>query len=213
MAWKDNRPKPVIGLIGGIGSGKSAIAAMFAAEGCAVIDSDRLSHEILQSAEVKEALRQWLGDRVFNPQGQVIRAALGKIVFNDAEQLARLNQIIHPREEQRRRGQVEQAMNDPACKAVILDTPLLLEVGLNRECDTLVFVETPLEIRQQRVQSTRGWDADELSRREKIQIPLDKKAQVADYCINNSGDQAASQRQVLQILSHLLSKPNGRPDG
>lgn len=207
MTWKDNRTKPVIGLLGGIGSGKSAIAGMFAAEGCVVVDSDKLSHEILQSSEIKAELRLWLGDSIFDSQGNVIRAALGQIVFKNAEQLARLNQLIHPREEQRRRALMQHAMNNGACKAVVWDTPLLLELGLNRECDVLVFVDTPLEIRLERVKITRGWTPDELSRREKIQIPLDKKAQVADYCINNSGDQAASQHQVHQILSLLLSKP------
>ena len=77
MSWKQNRSKPLIGLLGGLGSGKSAVAAMFAREGCAVIDSDKLSHEILQSAEMKRELRAWLGDTVFDEAGNVVRGGGG----------------------------------------------------------------------------------------------------------------------------------------
>jgi len=209
MAWKQNRSKPLIGILGGIGSGKSAVAAMFAREGCAVVDSDKLSHEILQSDEVKEELRAWLGAKVFDQAGNVVRAAVGKIVFNNPQQLARLNQLIHPREEENRRALMAKALAAPGYKAIVWDTPLLMEVGLHRDCDALVFVKVPTPIRQERVKNGRGWGAEELTRREKMQIPLDKKAQVADYYIDNSGDQAASERQVHEVLSHLLSKPNG----
>jgi dephospho-CoA kinase len=209
MPWKHDRPLPVIGLIGGIGSGKSAIAAMFAGAGCAVIDSDKLVHQILQSDEVKSELQEWLGAGILDGAGNVDRRAVGRIVFGDAAKLARLNQIIHPREQREREAQMMRLMAEGCYRAIILDTPLLLEVGLNRECDALIFIEVPHEIRADRVKKARGWGPTELDQREKMQIPLDKKADVADYCIDNSGDQATSQRQVLQVLSHLLSKLNG----
>jgi dephospho-CoA kinase len=82
---------------------------------------------------------------------------------------------------------------------------LLLEAGLDRDCDAIVYVKVPVEMRQKRVEKERGWGAEELARRENSQIPLDKKASVADYCIDNSGDEAASLTQVHQVLSHLLS--------
>ncbi|HVT80068.1 MAG TPA: dephospho-CoA kinase [Phycisphaerae bacterium] len=208
MPWKQDRSKPLIGIIGGIGSGKSAVAAMFAEEGCAVIDSDQLSHAILQSEEVKKELRGWLGKGVFDVKNEVIRAAVGRIVFSDPKQLARLNQLIHPREEAERKALMEKALRDSAFKAIVWDTPLLVEVGLHRDCDAVVFVRVSPEIRQERVKG-RGWSTEELLRREKMQIPLDKKAEVADYCIDNNGDQAASRRQVHEVLSHLLSKPQG----
>ncbi len=209
MPWKHNRPIPVIGLVGGIGSGKSAIAAMFAAAGCAVIDSDKLVHQILQSAAVKSELQQWLGAAIVDGAGNVDRRAIGKIVFGDPAKLARLNQIIHPREQRERDAQMAQLLTECRYQAIIWDTPLLLEVGLNRECDALIFIQVSHEIRLERVKKSRGWGPQELDQREKMQIPLDKKADIADYCIDNSGDQAASQRQVLEVLSHLLSKPSG----
>src|ERR1051325_6639669 len=97
MAWKHGRSKPVIGLLGGIGSGKSAIARLFVREGCAVIDSDALSHEILQTPEVQAELRAWLGDEIFDTAGLVSRKAVAARVFQQPEKLQRLNGIIHPR--------------------------------------------------------------------------------------------------------------------
>jgi dephospho-CoA kinase len=209
MPWKHDRPIPVIGLVGGIGSGKSAVAAMFAAEGCAVIDSDKLVHEILQRTEVKAELQAGFGNAILDGAGNIDRRTLGKIVFSDPAKLARLNEIIHPLERQGREMMMAQILTENRYKAVVWDTPLLIEVGLNRECDVLIFVEVPHEIRAERVKKTRGWSPQELDLREKMQIPLDKKADVADYCVDNSGDQAASQRQVHHVLSRLLSKSNG----
>jgi dephospho-CoA kinase len=90
-------------------------------------------------------------------------------------------------------------------KAIVFDAPLLVEAGLDRECDVVVFVEAPEGVRLARVGKSRGWGREELEKREKLQIGLDKKAQVADYCIDNSGDEAASLLQVQRVLSHLFS--------
>jgi dephospho-CoA kinase len=95
-------------------------------------------------------------------------------------------------------------MQDPGVKAVVWDTPLLLETGLDRECDVVVFVNVPREIRLERIKRNRGWTAEEVARREKSQIGLDKKAAIADYCINNSGDEVASLHQVQRVLSNLF---------
>jgi dephospho-CoA kinase len=196
---------PVIGILGGIGSGKSAIARMFAREGCAVIDSDAVAHEVLQTPEVKGELRAWLGDGIFTPDGRVDRKALGHIVFSDPAARERLNGLIHPRVAERRNTAMSQYLRK-AVPAIIWDTPLLMETGLHRECDVLVFVEVPYPTRLERVQTSRGWSDRELGLREKSQIPLDKKAAIADYCIDNSGDEVATISQVRRVLSQLSPK-------
>jgi dephospho-CoA kinase len=206
MHWKFGRSKPVIGIIGGIGCGKSAVAAMFAREGCAVIDSDALAHEVLESEEVKAALRAWLGEAVFADDRRVSRKTLGELVFADAEKLKRLNSLVHPRIGRRRDELMTKYLADPGVKAIVWDTPLLVEVGLDRECDAVVFIKTSREVREARVRQRRGWSAAELEKREKSQIGLDKKAAIADYCIDNSGDEVASVLQVQRVLSHLFSK-------
>jgi len=205
MPWKHHRAKPVIGIIGGIGSGKSTVSRLFAAEGCAVIDSDALSHEILQTPEVRAYLREWLGPAVFDADGSVSRKHLGQLVFSDPAQLRRLNNLLHPKIAQRRAELMQIYLADPAIKAIVWDSPLLLESKLDRDCDALVFVSATDEIRLKRVAATRGWTAAELRRREKLQFSLDNKAKIADYYIDNSGEQASSLRQVQQVLSHLLA--------
>lgn len=204
MAWKFGRSKPVIGLLGGIGSGKSTVAQLFAQEGCAVIDADALSHEILQSPAMQAELRKWLGDGIFDAAGHVSRKALGSLVFRDSAKLDHLNGIIHPRVGQRRDELMAAYLNNPQIKAIVWDTPLLMEVGLDRECDIITFISVPLDVRRQRVSCTRHWAPGELERREKLQIALDKKAALADYDIDNSGDEVASLRQVQRVLSHLF---------
>lgn len=204
MAFKHGRAKPVIGLIGGIGAGKSSVAALFAKHGCAVIDSDALAHDALQTAPVKRELLAWLGEAILEADGSVSRRAVGRIVFGDPVKLERLNALIHPLVHQRRKELMVQYERDPGICAMVWDSPLLLEAGLDRECDGVVYVGAPEEVRMQRLRQSRGWPAEELRRREKLQIPLDKKALVADYCIDNGGDKAASEDQVLRVLSLFM---------
>jgi dephospho-CoA kinase len=203
--WKHNRPKPVIGLAGGIGSGKSTIARLLASEGCAIIDSDALSHEAIQSPEIKAALLPWLGDEILNPDGSVNRKAVAHQIFSDPAKTKRLTDLIHPKVDQNREELMARYMADPAIKGIVWDSPLLLEAGLNRECDAVVFIKVPREIRLKRLHESRGWSPQELDKRENLQFSLDKKAQLADYCIDNSGDQASTLRLVQRVLSQLLA--------
>ena len=203
MPWKHQRTKPVIGIIGGIGAGKSTIARLFAQEGCAVIDSDALAHQVLQTPAVKDQIRQWLGPALFSSDSSVDRKALGHLVFANQALRETLNGIIHPRVGELRAQAMTQLLADPQVKAIIWDSPLLVESGLHRECDAVVYIDATQTIRQARVQKSRGWTPNELAQREKSQIPLDKKANIADYCIDNSGDEVASLSQVRQVLSQL----------
>ncbi|MGN6371029.1 MAG: dephospho-CoA kinase [Phycisphaerae bacterium] len=205
MPFKHHPTKPVIGLIGGIGSGKSTIARHFASLGCAVIDSDAVAHQVLQSPEVKDLLREWLGDGIFRHDGSVSRRAVAERVFQTPADTQRLNDIIHPRVAQHREKAMAGYLREAGVIAIVWDTPLLLETGLNQECDAVVFVKAPREQRLQRIIASRGWSAAELDRREKLQIPLDKKADIADYCIDNSGDDTSSLRQVQRVLSQILA--------
>ena len=199
-------PKPILGLIGGIGAGKSFIASLFAKHGCAVIDSDALAHEVLQSPPVKQELTDWLGQTILAPDGSVSRRTVGRIVFNDPAKLQRLNALIHPLVNQRRADLMVRYNTDPRISAVVWDSPLLLESGLDREFDAVAYVSAPPEVRMQRLAQSRGWTPDELQRREKLQFPLDKKASVADYYIDNGGDKAASEDQVLRVISQFMKK-------
>ena len=198
--------KPVIGILGGIGSGKSTVARMFASLGCAVIDADELGRIVLRQPAVLQKFREWWGPGVFLPDGQVDRAAVANRVFKDKEQLARLEALVHPRVDQCRTGFHETYQKDPVVKAIIEDSPLLLEKGLDVRCDVLVFVDTKLETRLARVKAKRGWSSDELAKREKLQIGLDIKAQRAQYVVDNNHGEAESLSRVRHVLSQILQE-------
>ena len=191
--------------MGGPGSGKSAVADAFAKLGCAVIDADRLSHQALQADAVKLQVKEQWGDGVFDAQGNIARAALGGIVFANPAALKQLEAIVHPLVHEGRQQQREQHQADPAVIAIVEDCPLLLESELDQSCDRLVFVDTPDDLRLQRVRASRGWDADELQKRDCQQISLDTKRQAADYVISNDQDLAHLHEQVRHVLQSITN--------
>lgn len=190
----------VIGVAGGIGSGKSTVARMFGELGCVVIDSDVEARAALTREDVIAELRGWWGDGVLDAAGAVDRRAVAKIVFADPGERVRLEGLIHPLIAESRDRQIAEARAAGRPGAVI-DAPLLFEAGLDAECDAVVFVDCPWEERLRRVSQTRGWDEPELRRREKAQVPLEEKRRKADYQVVNTGDLAALRRQVSQIFT------------
>lgn len=196
--------QPVIGLLGAPGSGKSTFARALAEAGCAVIDADRLAHEALGEPAVTAVLRRWWGEGVFDRSGKPDRAAIGRIVFEDAQARQKLEGLLHPRVHARREQLRAAARDDRRVRAIVEDMPLLLETGLDDEVDVLVFVDTPREERLKRLADSRGWDAAELDRREKSQSPLDTKRDRADYVIDNrdGADLASQARRLLEELLH-----------
>lgn len=195
-----NRRKPVIGLVGGIGAGKTSVAQLLQALGAAVIDSDRLAHEELACAEVTNLLRQWWGDSILTPTGEVERKAVGAIVFSNPQELSRLEKLLYPRIETRRQAIMAPLEEDEAVLAIVLDAPKLLEAGLGKACDALIFVDAQWSVRVGRVARARGWAEDELRRRENLQRPLEEKRADADYVITNNSDIDALRLQVEQVF-------------
>jgi dephospho-CoA kinase len=204
--------KPVIGIAGGIGSGKSFVAKLFGEAGCAVIDSDAQVRAAYQAPAVKLALREWWGGAVFRPNGEINRAEIARRVFADEAERRRLEALIHPLVATARDKQMEAAANDPQVVAYVWDTPLLFETGLNEKCDAVVFVDAPLEQRLRRVAETRGWDEDELRRRQKLQWPLDRKGQISDHVLTNTADADYARGQVREVLSRILARSSNRPE-
>lgn len=197
--------KPIIGLVGGIGSGKSLVARQLASLGCGVIDADQLARAALeQDPATRAKLVQWWGPKALKPDGQVDRAAVGRIVFDQPLQRRRLEDLLHPLVHAGRRRLRAQFQSDPTIVAIVEDTPLLMEKGLDRECDVIIFVSAPTPQRLQRLALSRGWTAEELARREKTQLPLDIKARRADYVIENSAGEDECLRHVRRVLSQIL---------
>lgn len=203
--------KPIIGITGGIGSGKSFVACLFGKLGCAVIDADAQVREAYDDPQVRQTLRQWWGDSTFKPDGTLDRAFIARRIFNDPDERRRLEGLLHPMVHAARQRQMGILSRDPGTIAFVWDTPLLFEAGLNDQCDAVVFVDAPFEVRLDRVSRGRQWDEAELLRREKLQWPLDKKREIADYIVRNTADAGEARRQVRAVLSRILERASHRP--
>jgi len=202
---RSNWNKPIIGLAGGIGSGKTAVARMLEPLGGRVIDFDRLAHAELSEPDVLETLLLWWGASVVSPGGDVDRGAIADIVFNDPAQLQRLEDLLYPRLMKRSEVLLADADAEPGVKAMVLDAPKLFEAGLDRLCDSVIFVDTLMSDRLRRVEQNRGWSELELIRRENRQTPLDQKRANADYVIVNHAGLDELREQVVRVFSSVLN--------
>lgn len=195
---------PVIGLLGGIASGKTTVARMLARLGARVVDADAIGHAALAEPAVRQKVIERWGSEVVGPDGNVDRAALARKVFADPAALAALEAITHPAILAEMRRQVEAARRDGA-PAVVVDAPLLTEAGLAQECDVLAFVECPLETRLARA-AERGWHAEELLRRESLQRPLELKRATARVVIDGSASLETTFLQVQELWQETLAR-------
>ncbi len=197
---------PTIGLAGGIGAGKSTVARMLADLGCVVVDSDALGREALRDPEIRDRLVAWWGKKVLDRSGQIDRGAVARIVFQAPPERRRLEALVHPWIEARRRAAFAAA--PPETPALVIDAPLLLEAGIDRECDAIIFVDAPRGCRLERVRRERGWSEGELARREETQLSLDRKRARAHHVIVNDGDLDALAAEVSRTLQGILrSRP------
>ena len=204
--------KPIIGILGGIGSGKSTVAAEFAKLGCKVIDADKIAHELLDRKDIKEKVVGLFGRDVLDSSKKVDSRKLADIVFTDADKLSSFNKIIHPFvlarvEELIKQYQAEAGtVREPPVQAIVLDMPLLAEVGWAERCDKLIFVDCKRQLRVDRAKKLCFFDENKLKIRENFQISLDKKATISDNTIDNNSGFSALAKQVTDIFSGIKGK-------
>jgi dephospho-CoA kinase len=196
--------KPVVGLLGGVCSGKSAVAKEFAKLGCAVIDADKIAHELLDKGDVKSKIVNSFGEAVLDCNGEIDRKKLAELVFADADKLSLLNKIIHPPVLKRAEELIERYNGQDRIKAIVLDMPLLVEVGWDKRCDMLIFVDCNLQLRVDRARKMGFWGENQLKIREKFQISLDSKVSLADNTIDNNSCFSALAKQVADIFTYIV---------
>ena len=194
--------KPIIGITGGIGAGKSTVARILSELDCFVVDSDDLARQALLDPVVLETLVQWWGREILDPQGQIDRRAVAEIVFTRPTERERLESLVHPWIENRRLALFKTAPD--AAPALVIDAPLLVEVGIDEKCDAVIFVNSDRSLRLDRLTQNRGWSDQELVQREESQMPLDAKRIRADYVIDNDGDLTSLTEQVRQTLHEIV---------
>jgi dephospho-CoA kinase len=195
--------KPIIGILGGIGSGKSTVAAEFVKLGCGLIDADKIAHELLEEKSVKEKIINHFGEVILDSCEKISHKELADIVFNDSQKLSILNGIIHPLVFKKTEELIAKFNQQSQIKAIVLDMPLLLEVGWEKRCDRLIFVDCDEKIRAERAKKM-NFKKNQLKIRENFQISLDKKASIADNTVVTNSGFCTLVKQVADIFSYIM---------
>jgi dephospho-CoA kinase len=194
--------KLVVGLIGGIGSGKSQVAAAFERNGARIIAGDQLGQAALRDPDVRARVASRWGDVVLDEHGEVNRQRLAAIVFADPAERKALEAIAHPWIRRRILAEIAEARRDPSVPLIVLDAAIMLEAGWDEVCDRLLYLEAPRAVRLERVARQRGWSEKEVDAREQAQLPLTEKVIRADHVLDNSNSLEHLNRQVNDLL-HL----------
>ena len=195
---------PIIGLIGGVGSGKSAVANWLVEHLRArIVDADAVGHAVLKRDDVKSQLRDAFGDGVFEGD-EISRRQMAVRVFGDSpEQVAarnRLEGIVHPVMRGVFESEFLAARDSDDVDLIVFDAALLLDSGWSDAVDVIAYLDVPLQERRRRVAQSRGWSAEDHLRRENSQIPLAEKRAAADVVIDNAGSLDVAGRQLEAFL-------------
>jgi dephospho-CoA kinase len=198
---------PLVGIVGGVGAGKSSVVRNVKSLRLHFIDADRIGHDQLTVKKIKDQIVKTFGTQVLDSSGDISRPDLAAQVFGDSsekqDKRKQLNTIVHPAIRSEIRRQINSAPQD--ADAIILDAALLLEAGWADECNAVIFIDTSLEQRRKRVAETRGWSAEELQRREASQLSLEEKRRRSDFCVDNSGDISVAAHQMEQALMKIIA--------
>lgn len=192
----------VVGLTGGIASGKSLVAHYLKELGAHLVDADEISREIVRPGMLAyQEILQVFGKGILNQDGTIDRKGLGKVVFSNPELLKRLNEITHPGilEEVRRR--IEEAKKGQAI--IVVDAALLIEVGLHREMDRVIVAYVGEETQIKRLMERDGLTEGEAKLRLSAQMPLKEKLKYAHFIIDNSIGMEETRRQVEEVFKEL----------
>lgn len=206
MVQRVSSGRPIIGLCGGIGAGKTWVARELQQQGARVIDSDAIGREVLARPDVLAELKRWWGDAVVTADGSPDRRRIAEIAFGDAACRKRLEGLIHPLIARQRAAMILEVQNNPAVTAIVIDSPLLLESNLDRECDAVVFVDAGEPRRVARLRAERGWTVEDVRRRERWQLPVVEKRSRADFVVKNDGPGETLGSQVAEILHAIRTR-------
>jgi dephospho-CoA kinase len=194
----------LVGLTGGIGSGKSTVARLLEDRGAVVLDADAFARDaVALGSAAFDAVIAKFGRRVVGPDGQLDRPALASIVFDDERARRDLEAIVHP--EVRRRIAEGIAANAGSDRVVVLESPLLIETGTDRECDLVVVIAAPVVTRVARLVA-RGMREDDARSRIAAQSTLLEQARVADILLDNEGTTAELEAQVDRLWADLQAR-------
>lgn len=187
----------VIGLTGGIATGKSTAAAFFKKEKIPVIDADAITHQLYgENATGSQAIKKAFGAEYLDKEGKVDRQKLGQLVFNQPAALKKLDRIIHPLVVQELKKQIKQEGKNH--NPLVIDVPLLFESGLDKLCDAIIVISLPEELQVKRLMERNQLTKQQAITRINSQMPLSEKEAKATYVVSNTG--------TIKVLEDNLSK-------
>lgn len=195
----------LVGLTGGIASGKSLVARIFKDLGAHVIDADRIVHQLLEpDQQAWEEVLEYFGKDILLPDDGIDRRKLGELVFNDAEKRAWLNSCLHPKVFSAYTAQIQHLRVRSPNAIVVFDAALLIETGYSRNMDKLVVVYANQEQQIERLTSRDKFTREQALARIESQMPLAEKRGHADYVIDNTGTREDTERQTRDIYSKMM---------
>jgi dephospho-CoA kinase len=195
-----------VGLTGGIASGKSTVCEIFSRLGAMVLDADEIAREVVRPGQVAwHKLRRAFGPEFFHPDGNLRRRLLRKLVFADPEKRRLLNAIVHPEVLDRIRSRSEEVAARSSEAVLVVDVPLLVEAGAAGRFDRIVLVLVNEDVQVERLIGRDGLSAEEARQALGAQSPLQEKAALADYLIDNSGSLEETRMQVEAVWKELVA--------
>lgn len=197
----------IIGLTGGIATGKSTVARMLAEKGAHIIDADSLAREVVEPG--RPAWREivsWLGESILLPDGTIDRKKLAALVFKDERMRLKLNSIVHPRVGEHLLALTEKIREDHPAAILVYDVPLLVEAGMCDMVELILLVYAPPEVQVERQLKRDGISVSDAEARLKAQMPMEEKIKHAHITIDNSGTLAETARQVEEAWPRLAGK-------
>jgi dephospho-CoA kinase len=194
----------IVGLTGGIASGKSLVAKVFQDLGAHVIDADKIVHELLEPGQQAwEEVVEYFGPGIVFPDKTIDRRKLGEIVFNHAEKRTWLNQCLHPKVFAAYSSRVKHLCERAPHAIIVLDAALLIETGYHKKMDRIVVVYATQEQQMERLTSRDRFSREQALVRIRSQMPLSEKRKQADYVIENTGTREETEHQAREIFQKL----------
>jgi len=201
----------IIGLTGGIGSGKSSVAEMFKDEGAYVIDFDYLARVVVEpDTPAWRDIIDYFGQEILSPDRTLNRSKLAEIVFSDAQSRKALEGFTHPRIFEKKDTLLKDIKTKDQKAIVIVDVPLLFELSLNKNFDKIILVYVSRDIQIERAIKRDALLREEVEKRLKAQIHIEKKKLLSDYIINNEGSLKNTRDQVRKVIQELKTLIKGR---
>lgn len=196
----------VVGLTGGIATGKSSVEEIFRQLGAYVIDADHIVHQLYKREDIKQSLRQMFGDGIFLKSGDLDRKKLASIIFSDDQKRKMIEEFIHPLVNQFIKNWIEEIGSKDSSAVVIVSVPLMIETGSYKNYQKIVVVYAPKDLQIERLLK-KGYSYDEAVSRIDAQLDIEEKLKYADYVIMNTSDFDDLRKEVERVFNEIKKDP------